>query len=272
MTRAADRRAFVRELFDTVAAGYDTPALRFFPANAEALAAYIDPAPGTKVLDAATGTGAVALALAERQPAAQVLGIDFSEGMLAQARRKASQRGLGNVAFRCMDLDASDLPDGHFDAATCAFGIFFLDDMTEGLRTIANAVRSGGLVATAGFCENLFRGPGEQFLTDIRRFGIEPPPPVWRQIAGEVSTADLFRAAGLTATETRVLSLGYHLPDPAQWWEVLWNAGYRGLLSQLAPEDLLRFREEHLAAVAALAGPGGLRIEVDVVQARGRRA
>ena len=48
-------------------------------------------------MDLGCGTGAIALRLADA--AAQVVGRDISEGMLAEARRKAAERGVGNVAF-----------------------------------------------------------------------------------------------------------------------------------------------------------------------------
>ncbi|MFW5949448.1 MAG: class I SAM-dependent methyltransferase [Halolamina sp.] len=55
------------------------------------------PGPEETVLDLGTGTGAIALALAPE--AGRVIGRDISEGMLAEARRKAEEAGHENVAF-----------------------------------------------------------------------------------------------------------------------------------------------------------------------------
>jgi ubiquinone/menaquinone biosynthesis C-methylase UbiE len=60
---AEQQKLEVRKLFDALAAGYDNPSTRFFPFCADRLVDLVDPRPGTRVLDVATGTGAVAVPL-----------------------------------------------------------------------------------------------------------------------------------------------------------------------------------------------------------------
>ncbi|MEK7696722.1 MAG: class I SAM-dependent methyltransferase, partial [Pseudomonadota bacterium] len=70
----------IARVFDLVAGDYDSPALRFFPFCADRLIARLRPTPGEKILDIATGTGAVALSLAQAVgPAGRVTGIDLAE-------------------------------------------------------------------------------------------------------------------------------------------------------------------------------------------------
>src|SRR3954469_4800301 len=69
--------------------------------------------PGTSALDVATGTGDLAIELASR--GASVVGSDFSEGMLAKARRKA------NLRWEQADAMALPYEDDSFDAATVGF-------------------------------------------------------------------------------------------------------------------------------------------------------
>src|SRR6187402_2156291 len=117
--------ARVLATFDAVAEGYDHPAASWFDRTAQAITDAAALAPGMEVLDLATGTGKVALALAAREPSARVLGIDLSSGMLAQAERKARALGLSNVEFAQASFD--DLNYGpRFDLATCSFGVFFV--------------------------------------------------------------------------------------------------------------------------------------------------
>jgi hypothetical protein len=66
--------------------------------------------------------------------------------------------------------------------------------------------------------------------------------------------------------------MGYFLPDPEAWWQVIWNAGFRRMLAGLSPEALARCREEHLREVAPLRTSDGLWLDVEVLFSSGRRA
>jgi demethylmenaquinone methyltransferase/2-methoxy-6-polyprenyl-1,4-benzoquinol methylase len=98
--------------------------------------------PGARALDVATGTGDLALALAAR--GAEVVGSDFSDGMLERARAKAA----GRVGVRFEHADALALPyeDGSFDAATVGFGARNFGDLERGLAEMVRVVRPGGRV------------------------------------------------------------------------------------------------------------------------------
>jgi demethylmenaquinone methyltransferase/2-methoxy-6-polyprenyl-1,4-benzoquinol methylase len=95
--------------------------------------------PGTRALDVATGTGDLAIALARR--GGQVVGSDFSEGMLERARAKSA-------AVRWEQANALALPyeDASFDAATVGFGARNFSDLERGLAEMARVVRPGGRV------------------------------------------------------------------------------------------------------------------------------
>jgi len=95
--------------------------------------------PGTKALDVATGTGDLAIALTRR--GAEVIGSDFSEGMLDRAREKSP-------AVRWEQANAMGLPydDDTFDAATVGFGARNFSDLERGLAEMARVVRPGGRV------------------------------------------------------------------------------------------------------------------------------
>jgi demethylmenaquinone methyltransferase/2-methoxy-6-polyprenyl-1,4-benzoquinol methylase len=102
--------------------------------------------PGGRALDLCTGTGDLALALAERVgPGGEVVGVDFAEAMLERARAKAAGRPV-TARFELADALALPFPDGSFDAATVAFGARNLDDLDAGLREMARVVRPGGRV------------------------------------------------------------------------------------------------------------------------------
>ncbi len=98
--------------------------------------------PGSRALDVATGTGDLAVELARRvTPGGEVVGSDFSEGMLEQARRKSA-----DVRWEQANALALPYPDDGFDAATVGFGARNFSDLEQGLREMARVVRPGGRV------------------------------------------------------------------------------------------------------------------------------
>jgi demethylmenaquinone methyltransferase/2-methoxy-6-polyprenyl-1,4-benzoquinol methylase len=98
--------------------------------------------PGDRVLDVATGTGDLALELSRRVgDAGEVVGLDFSESMLAIAREKAP-------GLRFEQGNALDLPyaDGEFAAATVGFGVRNFSDLDRGFAELRRVVAPGGRV------------------------------------------------------------------------------------------------------------------------------
>ena len=91
-----------------------------------------------QIVDLATGTGDLALALMNKLPNAEITGVDFSEKMLACAREKGVRRA--------MLADAMALPfeNASFDCVTIAFGLRNLPDYRAGLREMQRVLRPGG--------------------------------------------------------------------------------------------------------------------------------
>ncbi len=257
-------KAILKDTFNAVADAYDHPGLRFFPASARHLADLLDLRGDEQVLDVATGTGHVALELAARLPRGRATGVDFSAGMLAQARRKAAACGVANVEFLEMDMQDLRFEDGRFDAAVCAFGIFFVEDMEGVLARIAAKVRPGGRVAICNFQKDYFFPLRQLLMNRLAAHGVQLPPQTWERIASEDGCRALFATAGLRDVRTEARNMGYFLADENEWWNVVWNAGFRRMLSQLPAADLPRFRADHLREVAALKTPDGLRLDVGV--------
>jgi demethylmenaquinone methyltransferase/2-methoxy-6-polyprenyl-1,4-benzoquinol methylase len=140
----------VQAMFDRIAPRYDrlnrAMTLGLDGRWRRAAAAAADLAAGDRALDCCTGTGDLALALAERvTPSGAVVGVDFAEEMLVRARAKAGARGA-TVDFRQADALDLPFPDDAFDAATVAFGIRNVSDLDRGIAEMTRVVRPGGRV------------------------------------------------------------------------------------------------------------------------------
>ena len=96
--------------------------------------------PGDRVLDAACGTGDLAIMAAKQ--GANVTGLDFSEEMLVRARRKAPQ-----LDWVQGDLLALPFAEDSFDAATVGFGIRNVADLQGGIDELRRVLKPGGRLA-----------------------------------------------------------------------------------------------------------------------------
>jgi ubiquinone/menaquinone biosynthesis C-methylase UbiE len=122
-------------MFDGLAPTWET---RIGPHHLWALdLALEDAPPPSRALDLGTGTGVVALALAERYPEAEVVGIDLSPGMIEEARGKLPPELAGRVRFEVGDASALAWPDDAFDLVALSNMIPFYDEL-------ARVVASGG--------------------------------------------------------------------------------------------------------------------------------
>jgi demethylmenaquinone methyltransferase/2-methoxy-6-polyprenyl-1,4-benzoquinol methylase len=134
----------VRSMFDRIAPVYDAMN-RVMTAGLDVrwrkLAAASAVTPGARVLDAACGTGDLAIADL-KAGASAVTGLDFSEQMLVRARRKEHL-----IEWIQGDMLALPFEDASFDAATVGFGVRNVADLELALRELRRVLRPGGRLA-----------------------------------------------------------------------------------------------------------------------------
>jgi demethylmenaquinone methyltransferase / 2-methoxy-6-polyprenyl-1,4-benzoquinol methylase len=116
-----------------------------------AMVAAVDPQPGQRVLDVATGTGMVALALA--RSGCQVVGLDQSQEMLSGARKKLERRPQlgGRVSFMLGQAESLPFADGEFGALTFTYLLRYVDDVPATMAELARVVRPGGRIGMVEF-------------------------------------------------------------------------------------------------------------------------
>lgn len=164
-----------------------------------------------RVLDVATGTADIALAIADTHRDAQVVGLDPSVGMLDVGRDKIAGRELSD-RVRLVEGDAQAMPfdDDAFHATCIAFGIRNVPDRLRGLKEMARVTRTGHRVVVLELGEP-DRGP----LAPFARFHVHHVIPrlgAWLSGADEYAYLQKSIAA---------------FPPPEQFMELMREAGLR---------------------------------------------
>lgn len=99
------------------------------------------------ILDLATGTGDLAIALAKYNPQAHIIGLDISEKMLEIGKAKIAKQGLDNqIDLRLGDAAALPFESQFFDAITVAFGVRNFENLQQGLSEICRVLKPNGQV------------------------------------------------------------------------------------------------------------------------------
>ena len=98
------------------------------------------------ILDLATGTADLAIALAKRNPQAHIIGTDISEKMLEIGQAKiAKEKLVKQIELRLGDAAALPFEGNSFDAVTVAFGVRNFENLKQGLSEIHRVLKPNGL-------------------------------------------------------------------------------------------------------------------------------
>jgi demethylmenaquinone methyltransferase / 2-methoxy-6-polyprenyl-1,4-benzoquinol methylase len=225
----SSRRSHSQRLFAPLGPTYDRYArllsLGQDPRWRTFLVSRVDVGPGDRVLDVATGTGAVAIELV-RAHGCTVVGLDQSEEMLAEARGRIARAGLsGRIELLEGHADRLPFENGAFDALTFTYLLRYVDDPAATLRELARVVRPGGTIAALEFGvpgPALWRGLWELYVRIGLPLAGRMISPGWRAVGAFLGDSikefydrypverllELWSDAGIEAVRLRRLSLG----------------------------------------------------------------
>jgi SAM-dependent methyltransferase len=168
-------RGPLRSMFDGLAPTWET---RIGPHHLGALNLAVEDVPvPRRALDLGTGTGVVALALAERYPEAEVVGIDLSPAMIEEARRVLPSDLASRVRFEVGDASALACRDGEFDLVVLSNMIPFAAELARILETGGTLVLSFSRGAETPIYvapERLRRELGSRGFAEFAGFSAEP--------------------------------------------------------------------------------------------------
>jgi SAM-dependent methyltransferase len=193
--------------------------------TAENSAGYLLPhlRPGLSLLDVGCGPGTITVDLARRLAPGQVIGLDASDEVVAQARALGAQSEATNVRFEVGDLFALKYDDATFDVVHAHQVLQHLVDPVAALVELRRVLRPGGVLAARD--------------SDYSAFAWAPEDPAldrWIELYLAVTTRNghnarigpallgLAHAAGFSDVTVSSTSWTFADPESRQWWGGLW--------------------------------------------------
>ena len=239
--------------------------------SAERLVELCDLPRGCRVLDAATGTGFVAVEAARAVGAGGlVVGVDVSAGMLREARRAVDAAGLTNVEL--IEGDAVHLAQfgpATFDAITCGTGLLYMSP-AEALREWFRLLKVGGLLAFSTVGAGSPAG-ARLFRECAARLGMQLRDPC-APLGTTAACRSVLVQSGFDVTQVVSEAVSLSPGDVANGWESNFKSASHPELRGLGATDRDRLRRDYLEALARQesTAPGTLA-QVTVLYALARR-
>jgi O-methyltransferase / aklanonic acid methyltransferase len=247
--------------FNAAAADYDVgPGV--FAHFGQRLVAVAGIAPGNRVLDVASGRGAVLFPAAEQTgPSGVAIGVDFAEEMVRSANKEAARLRLP-VRVQVMDAENLDFRDATFDKVLCGFGLMFFPNQARALGEFRRVLRPGGRLAVSTWRVH----QADEVEAALTAAGLMPPrPPGW--ITEPEDLVRLLTAAGFSNVGVDKDTHSFRYADADEYWQQARGTGLRHTLDALdatqnelmrsaVAERMRQYQRPdgfHLAATALLA-------------------
>ncbi len=256
-------------VYDRAAELYDQVGIKQFTYYANLLVDKLDIPAGARVLDIATGRGALLFAAAEKVGTeGYVLGIDLAPNMIAQTDAEIKTRGVKNAEVKLGDADQLKLPEYSFDYVLCGFALHFLDYQPL-LKKLHRILKPGGIIATSHPYvpihdkENFARWKWLFELTkEVFPPGFEPPPS-W-VAPNKLNKPENIKAALEEAGFEEIITFNeestMYFADEEDWWAWEWSQASRFWVEGMSAEGLVKFKQVAFENLKKMKGPHGIPI------------
>ncbi len=202
------------------------------------LIANLDLAPGTTVLELASGPGDVGLAVAAALGSdGTVILSDRARAMVDAAGRAAAAAGLANVELRVLDAESLDLADACVERVVCRFAYMLVADRAAAFRETRRVLRPGGRLAFAVWAsaaENAWATTLWDVLEGMTDLPPTPPGgPGMFALADPAEIGAHLAAAGLALRTIEPIPVAWTYPDFDEYWRA--QSSLNGGLTRLLP-------------------------------------
>ena len=258
MNAQEQQKVQTRDSFNRAAPHYDEVGPGAFAHYGRRLVELVGIAPGQRVLDVATGRGAVLFpATAAVGATGAVIGIDLAEEMLRATADEATRRGLA-ADLRVMDAEQLDFPDASFDRVLCGFGIMFFPDLARALGEFRRVLKPGGLLGLSTWRATHY----EDMSAVLDQLGFAPRILARTRFGDADDLAHILARAGFAGGRVVLDPATFHHADLEAYWQCARStAGMRRRLDGLDEAQAARTRAALADRLRPYQREDGLHVE-----------
>lgn len=225
MTTQAPTTEQIRSAWEALAPGFDDFVSPLTMAFGENIIGRLDVRSGTRFLDVAAGSGALAIPAARR--GATTVAVDIAPTMIDRLNARARAEGLSNVEGKVMDGHALEFPDDTFDVSVSLNGVSLFPELDAGLAELVRVTRPGGSVVIAAFGAiqrtefiTFFMSAMQTAVPGFTPLPVDPPP-----LPFQVSDPEKLRGklvqAGLTSVRAETTTWDMRVRSAAYYWDAI---------------------------------------------------
>lgn len=262
----------VSGIFDRAASTFDHIGPQFFSHFGRRLVEIAQIPSGSKVLDVATGRGALLYPTAKSVgPNGQVIGIDLSKIMVQETAKELVRMKISpNVEVHQMDAEHLQFDDESFDYVLCGFAIFFFPQLFQAMSEFRRVLKPNGQICVSTW-DKVWKEQRTWFDEIVKAY--LPPEPETNMVTESDSVPQpvfdtpeglkaILSDAGFDNIQVFSEAADFVYTTEEEYWSTLWSHGMRGTLEKIEQitgmDGLEKFKLEVFQKVAALKQNDGL--------------
>jgi ubiquinone/menaquinone biosynthesis C-methylase UbiE len=254
-------------IFTLLAPTYDQGGPGYFTRFGERLVRFAGVSAGQRVLDVATGRGAVLLPAAAAVGAdGFVNGIDLTEAMVTAAAEMLAHQDVTNVSTQVMDAEELAFTDAAFDVVLCGMGLMFFPRLGRALREMRRVLVPGGICAASTFATVPLT---PAIAPVVRAYQEQSRAPLTQDLATPEELHDAFTQVGFREIVVQPDTLHAIFPDEQSYWDWMMSLLLKPWLSAQPADVQASFKADTFTHLASIRQADGIHEDVTALFARG---
>ncbi|MFZ0565480.1 MAG: class I SAM-dependent methyltransferase [Chlamydiales bacterium] len=264
------QKQWVKTIFDSAAPEYGKAGCSFFQHFGKNLVQFSQVSPGDRVLDVATGKGAVLFPLIDRVgPKGSVIGIDLSSNMVFETQKQLKDANKSWASVEQMDAEQLAFSDGSFDFVFCGFALPFFSSLNTALSEFKRVLKRGGYLVVSTF------GKRPELLSwmveESKKLGVDRS--LTTTSLRERGVLDkLLEEAGFSNIEFFEEQKVFWHESSQAWWKSLWSHAGRSIMESLSPSQLESLSKQALLKAETLRDNKGIPQELHAIFGKAQKS